>query len=597
MKNKSLHLDLDLFYQSAIQTFKRFYSTFFFALLGTISGHLFLVQKIHIYLSKPKLGNVMYVSFLGIGLSISLNLFAERHNYNFLKKFFLQILGLLILLAHYLFLPLEWTSYHYLRSALIIFSFHCLVSFAAFFLHDSMNGFWQFNKNLFFRILTSLLYTFVLYLGISLALVVVINLFNLDISGEVYTHLWIVLIGLFNTWFFLAGVPSNLNELDLENDYPKGLKVFTQFILIPLATIYFLIMYSYMLKMIWMLSLPKGAISYLVISFSFFGILSLLLIYPLQNKETEKWIKIFARWFYIALLPLIGLLLVAIGTRIKAYGITENRYLIILLAAWLSGISIYLQLNKLHNIKIIPQSLCLILLLASFGPWGASAVSEKSQLSRLQALLVKNNLLSEGRLLKPKIEITIKDQNEISSLLEYFKSNHGNDYLLKYFQPKEKNQIVNEIKKHLEIKQYFEEIGGKSFDFSIPNPNGVGRFVRGYDYFFERSFSIYNGKFNELISLGDKSLVFVSDSKKITIKYENELFEIEFKPLYEKLIKSYKTGNHYSILEKDMTYTFVNKSIKLDLIFTYFGGGTDLAASGFNISTVNIRGYVKIKTK
>ena len=46
-------------------------------------------------------------------------------------------------------------------------------------------------------------------------------------------RLWIVIAGVFETWFFLAGVPKNLEELDESDDYPKGLKIFTQYVLLP----------------------------------------------------------------------------------------------------------------------------------------------------------------------------------------------------------------------------------------------------------------------------------------------------------------------------------------------------------------------------
>jgi len=69
-------------------------------------------------------------------------------------------------------------------------------------------------------------------------------LFNVEVDGKLYGEIPVVVIGLFNTLFFLAGIPKN-EELHHELQYPKGLKTFTQFVLVPLVTLYLLILLTY----------------------------------------------------------------------------------------------------------------------------------------------------------------------------------------------------------------------------------------------------------------------------------------------------------------------------------------------------------------
>ena len=107
----------------------------------------------------------------------------------------------------------------------------------------------------------------VLYIGLSLALLAVDKLFNAHINGKVYLRLLIIIAGLFNTWFFLSGVPKNVSDISEKIIYPKGLKVFTQFVLIPLISIYLVILYAYMFKIIFTWNIPKGWVSYLVLCF------------------------------------------------------------------------------------------------------------------------------------------------------------------------------------------------------------------------------------------------------------------------------------------------------------------------------------------
>ena len=173
---------------------------------------------------------------------------------------------------------------------------HLLVAFAPFIKAGNINAFWQFNKSLFLRLLTGGIYSVVLYIGLALALLAIENLFGVRISSKTYFKLWIVITGIFNTWFFLAGIPKNLQLLEQETSYPKGLKVFSQYVLISLILVYFIILYSYSIKILIQWQLPEGWVSYLVTGFAGLGVFTLLLLYPVQTTEENKWIK---RFFHI----------------------------------------------------------------------------------------------------------------------------------------------------------------------------------------------------------------------------------------------------------------------------------------------------------
>src|SRR5690606_16334166 len=86
---------------------------------------------------------------------------------------------------------------------ILAFAFHLLVAISAFSSSEENNGFWQMNKNFFLRFATSVLYSFVLFAGLSIALLSIQTLFSINWQGEIYLRLWIVIAGLFNTLFFL----------------------------------------------------------------------------------------------------------------------------------------------------------------------------------------------------------------------------------------------------------------------------------------------------------------------------------------------------------------------------------------------------------
>ena len=301
---------------------------------------------------------------------------------------------------------------------------HLLVSFAGFLPRTyNQDEFWEFNKQLFLRILTSGLYSGVLYLGLAIAITSVEKLFNVEIADKIYGYLFFIIIGIFNTIFFLNGVPdSNNAEVPLKLSYPNGLKNFTQYVLMPLISLYLVILICYETKILITLSLPIGWVSYLVLVFAVFGILSFLLIHPIATEKGNLWMRTFNRWFYYLLVPLLGLLFWAISYRIQLYGFTHERYYVLLLSIWLSIVVAYFLIQKQPKIKFIPISLCLVALFSIAGPQSADSISKNSQLSRFETYMQKSE----------KGKLTFEQEQDLSSIVDFLEKNYGIKILLPY---------------------------------------------------------------------------------------------------------------------------------------------------------------------
>lgn len=483
-------------------------------------------QKNFTYLYK-----VIMCCWLGMNLFLALSLFSERKGHSLVLKCALQAMALGLAVGYYFTLPefKNMTITDASRYALFNIGLHLFVSFAPFIGRGEVNGFWQFNKNLFLRFLLSALYSAVLYLGLALAILAVDQLFNVHVKGERYAELWICMAGIFNTWFFLSGIPVELDELETQTDYPKGLKVFTQFVLLPLVAIYLLILYAYGTKILIQWQLPKGWVSYLVNAFSVFGILSLLLIFPIRNDDENKWMKIFSNWFYRALFPLIILLGAAIGKRVFEYGITENRYFVLIVALWLTGVASYFLLSKRNNIKVIPVSLCLIAFLSSFGPWGAFGVSERSQVTRLEKLLIKENILVDGKIKKASDALSVESRQQITSIVHYLGEHHTYDAIKPWFtqdldsvlKPEEPGENVYAQGKILGLmgveedysRAYGDEdgTGDRNFNFYVKNEDHNVVSISGFDYSCTVNRADYDntGSDEDQIYTGKDSLCFI----------------------------------------------------------------------------------------
>lgn len=368
---------------------------------------------------------------------------------------------------------------------------HLLVSFAGFIPREyNQEEFWEFNKQLFLRILTSGLYSVVLYAGLALAFLAVDQLFKVEFDSKIYGYLFFIIAGIFNTIFFLNGVPeTNNKEFPLQLVYPKGLKNFTQFVLLPLISIYLVILICYEAKILITLSLPVGWVSYLVLAFAIVGILSFLLVHPIANENGNLWMRTFNRWFYFLLIPLLALLFWAILYRINLYGFTHERYYVLLLSIWLAVVVGYFLISKHPKIKFIPISMCLAGLFSIVGPQSADSVSKYSQLSRFESLLQK----ADGK------KLTFEQEKELSSVVFFLKRNYNFEVLVPYapkkLEPlykKDKDPGPSEIVASLgfeyrsEYEQKAKENDSFSYYFYESNNNAVTN-IHGYDFTFDLS--------------------------------------------------------------------------------------------------------------
>ena len=362
---------------------------------------------------------------LGIPLLFSLTVLTERTARTALVRWGVMAGGVVVLGAFWAAWPGWSTPVQMLRCAQLSTAFHLMCAFLPYVRVAEPNGFWQYNKALFLRFLTAGLYSAVLFAGLAIALLALDKLLGVDVPREGYARLWIVIAFVFNTWLFVGGVPADFASLDAREDYPSGLSVFTRYVLVPIVVLYLLILTVYLGKVLITRQWPSGWIGYLVSSVAGVGILSWLLVHPLEERAEHAWVKTFTRGFYIALMPAIVMLWLAIWKRVEQYGITERRYFLIVLSLWLAGIAVYYTVARSRSIKVIPATLCALALITFAGPWGAYAVSRTSQVRRLGAVLARNDLLAAGVLRRATRDVSLADRREISGGLRYLLETHG----------------------------------------------------------------------------------------------------------------------------------------------------------------------------
>jgi hypothetical protein len=439
---------------------------------------------------------------------------------------------------------------------------------------------------LFLRFLTAVLYSGVLYLGLVMAMAALDYLFGVDIDDESYFELWVVMAGIVNTWIFLAGIPQNLEQLNGVSDYPNGLKVFTQYILLPLVGLYFIILMAYEIKIIATWNWPKGWVSQMVLWYAVVGILSLLLLHPLREQSENKWIKVFSTWFFRALIPLVAMLFLAIFARIGDYGITENRYYVLAMAVGLAVVVLYFVFSRGKDIRVIPIVICVIALFTAYGPWSAFTVSKKAQMGRMENFLNESQMLVNGVYQKAPGEVSLEAQREMSSIINYLSETHGTETFAKWLPDSaiEALDTVNRYSRPLEVAKafgieympYYRGEGNQQyFDFTPKEREIVS--LEGYEYFIDL------GPYN----VGEVEQSFKVDNRVILVNYEINTYKFKFKLRDIKdtllsetveysvadparaLVEKWRTG---SVPQNELIYDITGKSFDIKLIIREVSG-------------------------
>jgi hypothetical protein len=327
---------------------------------------------------------------------------------------------------------------------------HLLVAFLPFFRKNTLNGFWQYNKSLFLRAFTTILYTGVLFAGLSGAIAAIQELFDVEFTAKIFAYLWFVMAFPVSALIFCAGVPlaDDIDALEYSDDLPSGLRLFVQFVLLPLVVVYLCILYAYMGKIILTWTLPQGWVTILIMAFSVIGMLAMLLVHPFQQLTEHAWIKVITKNYYRSLLPLLVLQYVAIFTRISDYGFTSARWAVVAITAWLTFITVYKVFFKGKNIILIPSTLFIVAILFLIGPLSHKSISVWSQTAKINRLVKTLNLIdAKGKLKVYKANATTDSlMGEIYSATRYLNRNHQCTGLEPFINFPTESEIIKEMK-------------------------------------------------------------------------------------------------------------------------------------------------------
>jgi len=358
---------------------------------------------------------------------------------------------------------------------------------------------------------------------------------------------------------------------NLENyEFPFIFNLLIKFVIIPLIIIYTGVLYIYMMKVLISMHLPKGLISHLVLWYTAFSVAVMILITPFTQKD--KFFENFKKYFPYFSIPLIFASLFAVFQRTYQYGITENRYYVLISIFWLLFCMI-LYIRKM-NITGIFISLITCLVISVYTPLSAKNVSNFSQSQRLKRMLVKYEALKDGKISKITQKLNNSEGSQIYTTLQYISDNST---IAKLNFKNEKGEVystLGDLEKGLDVKESWKDYYYRSDDegnyeerkvvtYKVKNSENAEIIsdITGYDNFISYK-NVYNdGSTNQENESEKYKIILKNKTITINSKDRAELAKINYEDAVKQIVSKLRTSKLpvtsdtvYEVPQKDLEY-------------------------------------------
>jgi hypothetical protein len=563
---------------------RRFPSTIL--LSASVAGVLIYINE-----TNPKTDDLSRIALalaLGIPVSLCIKLLFERkEDKNPVKYALGYAAGALFLAGYYFFLLKDMSMVTGSRYIAVNLAFYMAFLFLPHFFKKEQ--FEMYVVAVFTGFFITIIYSAVLYAGLSAILFTIDKLLLIQVLGKVYYYTFLFVAFIFAVSYFLAEIPLKTEELTPEK-YPRLLRILLLYIVIPLLTAYTAILYIYFGKIIMTRVWPIGIVSHLVLWYAVIVTVVMFFITPV--KDERAWQKNFFRLAPIIIIPLIIMMFVSIGIRINAYGVTEKRYYVVILGLWLLSMMLYLIFfsKKLRNI-IMPVSLAIVALIAVFGPVSSYQISMMSQNSRFQQFLAKTDMLKDGKI-QPSANVSKDDIAQMSSIIDYFNNQHS----LKDVKFLPEGFKISDMKASLGFEfEYTSTLGNNGYFYYQRDSSERGIDISGYDYLFDAG--QYN---NSTGSSGSPvNVTYNYDTSLLKVFYnDKEVYSDDFNAFVKALIDKHGIPSQDSkesmLPASEMAQVTETDKLKIKVVYMSISGNVNQSQS---IEGKGIEFYVLIKVK
>lgn len=422
-------------------------------------------------------------------------------------------------------------------------------------------------------------YSVVIIIGMLSIYFALWELFEISVDDNIIVSTIILILLPLNGGIFLSHFPKA--SASFENyEMIKPIRVLIIYILLPIFTIYALIIYLYFGKIVFTKEIPQGGVVNLILWFS---LLEVALMFILGKVNEIKPVKLFKKYFPIIMLPLLCILFYAIIFRIRDYGITENRYFVLAGGIFCLSSNLYYMIYRKNSNITIPIILAIIAIISTVGPMSAYRISAESQNMRMKKILERNKMLS-GQGIIPSENIDSKDKWQIVDITNYMTTNHR-PWEFEYV-PINYTNTDSEFEKVFGFSRDANNSFGEGINFIYENNSSID--VSGYSKLMTFEFDASE---NATKTIGNYKVYSMGDKISVDIQgkqgYKN-LFNFSVKDVMDK-VRVLKESNKSIVLDdiviKGSSNDIIYKVVFTELREVYGSGNSYYYYIKFNLIT------------
>lgn len=550
-------------YPSQISSaFKRFPLAVAFAIFATIAF-------IYVFESNHELTDSKLLYWLSIYptaatmIALTISLVQESR-----KKF--SVIPHAVAEAVWLAISIALVFYHFsanndtertyvLATWLFIYTTSFLSIFVApFFKQKDENGFWVFlMKNAKAAVVATAI-SVVLLIAIDGLLFGFFNLFDIKVSARPFVYSAIISSCTIFPILFFSGIPSideSLQETPALNKFQVSTN---KFLFLPVLSLYIILLYAYIAKIIIQWEMPKGMVSYLVSASMLLMLLRVTLMHPERINPKPSFEKKLLKILPAACIPLVILMSVGIMRRISDYGISEDRYYIAAVNIFYYIIITILLIDKIKcKSRYIAIVFCSMFFILTNGPLSAINVTHRVWINSIETALAEEGYnkfplsLEDSKEFIDRLKAKNTPQTEIvleriklleisnKDLAQYIDTDHD----IGLYSSNKNNERVSIL------KAYIREPKDNYFDI----PQNVSKVSYFYKTFRQEDYEYHNDTlfFQLKPQKFDKTLKFFVTKEALIEKkvrfLETEGAKIGVEKLDVNIIKDDKKENYFNI--------------------------------------------------
>ncbi len=565
--------------QGFFDTISRFLLTTIFLVLAAIINSINISQE-----SINELGKYVLILFVGAFFAIVAQVVYEKYFSGIIKRILSMAIALALTAAYYFAFihNQDMNTIMIVRASIVLFAL-----LIAFIWIPIIKTKFNFNESFlvaFKSLFIAVFFASVLFGGVSLIIAAIDNLL-FAVDEKAYMQSTSIIYILFASLYFLSLIPSyNKNDQTKEENEHiekmiscgKFLEILISYILIPLASVFTLILLIYIIinftDEFWRNSLLEP----MLVSYS----IVVIVLYILSSTLGNKLVKLFRMIFPKVLIPIVLFQTIASVLKVGDNGLPFTRYYVILYGLFALTSGIIFSIISIKKNGLIAPILIGLLIISIIPPIDAFSTGKRTQINMLEKVLEENSMLINEEVV-PNPDINESDMQKITQAVEYiFSMGYDNEvsFLKDDFNMYEDFKVVFGFDPY-----YYHDIedeyryGGGNLDERIAID------VSGYDYMILSYLNISDREDNadtEPNSIeidGNTYTVTYANGQENGIVYvldenSNSIISLDILDSIQKLYESFDYNNMYEnyLTLEEATTTVENESAKLEAIIQSF---------------------------